>query len=551
MKLQEKQLFLLISISLVIATLIAYEPIRHNGFVSFDDHSYVTENPNVSGGITQRSIIWAFTKYYASNWHPLTWLSHMMDCELYGLKPLGHHITNLIIHIANSLFLFLMTAKMTGKIWSSVFVAAAFALHPLHVESVAWVSERKDVLSGFFWMLTILAYIHYVKRPGATRYMLILLFFILGLMSKPMLVTLPFVLILLDYWPLHRIHNMKLKAERRDDAVSESPDSQFSILNSVIEKIPFFVLSAVSCAVTLIAQKRSGTVVSLSEWPLHIRVVNALGSYFKYIVKMAYPKNLAILYPIQEKISVDAALLAVVGIIFILVMLRRGRPWLFVGLLWYLVTLLPVIGLVQTGSQMMADRYTYIPSIGIFIIIAWCAEEITVKKHIPKTITAAVMIVLLIVMVLLTRIQTGYWKNTTTLFGRAVAVIKNNYVMLDNLGRYLVKQGNYEDALRYFKEAVRVNPDYILAKNNLCATLLAQNKTDEAIDCFNEALQKEGKWPDIYKIYFGLGLAYEKKGDFENARLNYKKTLSIAPDFEPANKCLESLLLKQGKNPKQ
>jgi hypothetical protein len=279
----------------------------------------------------------------------------MLDCEIYGLNPLGHHITNLLIHIIDTLLLFFLLSRMTNTVWRSAFVAAAFALHPIHVESVTWVAERKDVLSGLFWMLTIIAYVHYTKHANIKRYMLVLLLFVMGLMSKPMVVTLPFVLLLLDWWPMNRYR--------------KAPARQL-----IAEKVPLFVLSATTSVITFAAQKLTETVWSIKVWPLPTRLINALECYFNYIMKMFYPKGLAVLYPITNKPTIDAAVLAVVGIIVLLRVLGRGRPWLVVGLLWYLGTLVPVIGLVQVGIQIMADRYTYLPSIGVFIIIAWAAR---------------------------------------------------------------------------------------------------------------------------------------------------------------------------------
>jgi Tfp pilus assembly protein PilF len=530
MQLNNKQLLLLIITALVAATFVAYEPIQYNGFVTYDDNRYIVENPNVSGGITRDSIIWAFTKLYAANWHPLTWLSHMLDCELYGLNPLGHHITSVLIHVVNSVLLFLLLWKTTAAIWRSAFVAAAFALHPIHVESVAWAAERKDVLSTLFWMLTILAYVHYVKRPNVGRYMLVILAFVMGLMSKPMVVTLPFVLLLLDYWPLDRLQNFKA-----------------SFFNLFYEKIPLFVLSAASCVITFVAQKSGGAVESLTSWPWHARIVTALGSYFYYVEKILYPKGLAVLYPFPERISIQAALTTVIGAAILLLLLGRGRRWLVVGLLWFLGTLVPVIGLVQVGAQLMADRYTYIPAIGIFIIIAWGAEEIFSKKHLPKALPASASAVVITAMVLTTRVQTGYWRDMATLFERSIAVTKNNYIILYDYGHNLCDRNKFDEGLVYLKEAARINPMYMPAVDGICTALLAQNKFDEAINCFNEALQKAKDWPGTYEIYVGLGYAYEQKGNLDLAEANYRKALTMNPENEFARSNLESILVRQGR----
>jgi Tfp pilus assembly protein PilF len=532
----------IISIGIVIASLVAYEPIRRNGFVDYDDPRYITENPNVTGGITRDSIIWAFTKLYAANWHPLTWLSHMVDCQLFGLNPVGHHITNLLIHVVNSLLLFLLLWKTTAAIWRSAFVAAAFALHPIHVESVAWAAERKDVLSGLFWMLTILAYVHYVKRPNVGRYMLVILAFVMGLMSKPMVVTLPFVLLLLDYWPLQRNPQDTRSAET---GPFRKPGGLPRWL--VIEKIPLFVLSAASCVITFIAQKNSQAVVTLTNWPLYVRIINALSCYYNYVAQMLYPKGLAVLYPAPDRLFINSAAAAVMGVVVLLVLWGRGRRWLVMGLLWYLGTLVPVIGLVQVGAQIMADRYTYIPSIGVFIIIAWGAEEIFSKKHLPKAVLASAAAIVIVAMVLTTRVQTGYWQDTATLFKRAITVTKNNYTMLNNYGAYLCAQGNFEEGLRYSEEALRIYPNFIPAQSNICAGLLAQKKVDDAISCYNETLQRAKDLPDAYKLHFGLGLAYVRKGNLDLAEINFKKALTLRPDFVPAQNGLASVLARKGR----
>ena len=553
---RQKRVMFLISAVLVAATLAAYEPIRHNDFVMYDDYAYVTENPNVNGGITQRSVIWAFTKS-RGDWNPLTWLSHMLDCEIYGLNPLGHHITNVLFHIANSLLLFWVLQKMTGAIWRSAFVAAAFALHPLHVESVAWAAERKDVLSGLFWMLTMLAYIRYAQRPNFKRYVLVLLAFAMGLMAKPMLVTLPFVLLLLDYWPLDRFGDSKLVRRPvrrspdvvyRDEAGSFSGGG-FSILNLLLEKVPMFVLSVTSSVITLVVQKRGEAIVSLENCPLGVRIINTLGCYFNYIVKMLYPKGLAALYPPPAQITTDAAAMAVMGAAMLLVLWGKGRRWLVVGLLWYVGTLVPVAGLVQAGAQIMADRYTYLPSIGVFIIVAWGAAEIFAKLSHPKPAAATAGAAAVIAMVLMTRIQVSYWRDSPTLFERAIAVTKNNYVMHHNYGLYLCRQGQYEEGIRHFKESALICPKYLDAQQSICWALLQQKKFDEAISCLTNALQERNDWPEKHKMYYSLGLAYEQKGNLAQAEANYRKAITLKPDFAPTRDGLASVLTRQGKPP--
>ncbi len=545
----QRQVLFFISATLIAATLIAYEPIVHNGFVNYDDTYYVTKNPNVQDGITLDSVVRAFTKMHEINWHPLTWLSHMLDCEIYGLNPLGHHITSLLIHIANSLLLFLLLFRMTGSVWKSAFVAAAFALHPIHVESVAWVSERKDILSGLFWMLTIIAYIRYARSPNIKKYLLVLLVFAMGLMSKPMVVTLPFVLLLLDWWPLDRF------AQRENSAATATTERQITPIDCpkamlphlVVEKVPLIVLSAILSVITFVLQKQSGTMGSLKDCPLQNRIINSLGCYLSYVVKIFYPKGLAVLYPIPVKTTIDSAALAIMGVVMLLVLWGRGRRWLVVGLLYYLGTLVPVIGLVPVGFQIIADRYTYLPSIGVFIIVAWGAEEILSKTRYSKVIAAYGAAAILAAMVVATRIQVGYWHDSGTLYEKTLAVTENNFTIHYNYGVYLHEQGRYDEGIRHFKEAVRLCPELLTARQIILQALLKKNKFDEAVHSYTEALQERNDWPEMHKMYAGLGWAYEQKGDLVLAETNYNKALKFKADYEYALNRLRDVLTQQGK----
>ncbi len=373
---------ILICLFLVLATLTVYWQVGNYEFVNFDDDKYIIENFHVQKGLTRDSVIWAFTATHVSNWHPLTWLSHMLDFQLYGLNPSGHHLTNVFFHLVNTLLLFLVLKLMTGALWRSGLVAALFAVHPLHVESVVWVAERKDVLSTLFWMLTLWAYLGYTKRPGVKRYLVILLAFALGLMAKPMLVTLPFVLLLLDYWPLKRIElgqsAIGLPAASQPSTIANKPGAQaFRLL---LEKTPMFVLAAVSSVVTFIVQKSGGAVGALETYPFKIRMANALLSYVIYLKKMIWPQNLAVFYPHPGQ-SLPMWQAAGAGLLLVVVsiaVIRAGRryPYLPVGWLWYVGTLVPVIGLVQVGDQAMADRYTYVSLIGLFIVVAWGVPDV-------------------------------------------------------------------------------------------------------------------------------------------------------------------------------
>jgi len=377
--------------------------------------------------------------------------------------------------------------------------------------------------------------------------MLVLLAFITGLMSKPMVVTLPFVLVLLDYWPLNRIHNLEFRI-RNEELKEKTGNSKFSILNSFYEKIPLFVLSAISCVITYTAHKHEQAIVSPSVMPLFVRIINTIGCYFSYTVKIIYPKGLAILYPLPDKVSTDTAVLAIMGLVLLLYFYVRGRPWLVVGLLWYIGTLVPVIGLVQVGRQLMADRYTYLPSIGLFIIIVWGIEEIITKYRFPKVIAIISAAVIITTMTLLTRIQTGYWQNSEKLFTRAISVTANNYVMHDAYGLYLCRCGRLAEGVRQFQEAVRINPGYAAGRINLCQGLMELGRTDEAINCYLESLKVVFSYEKKCKLYTGLGFAYEKKGELDLAILNYKKALELAPDYTPAKQGLASVLQKEGKS---
>jgi len=491
---KRQKIILLVYLALALATAIAYEQVRHNDFVSYDDFAYVTENPDVSSGITRNSVIWAFTSVHVGNWHPLTGLSHMLDCQLFGLDAFWHHLTNLFFHIANTLLLFAVLKKITGAVWRSAFVAAAFALHPLHVESVAWLAERKDVLSGLFWMLTIAAYIRYAQHPAIRKYLLVVLVFALGLMAKPMLVTLPFVLLLLDYWPLGRFQ-WSPESINAISTPSESINAAYrkaTMFRLISEKIPLFVLSAASSVVTFIAQKSQAAVMSTEILPVNLRVANALVSYFSYIGKLFYPTRLAVLYPfsgdsLNWQPIVSLLLLAVIsaGVIY----KARRCPYLAVGWLWYIGTLVPVIGLVQVGSQAMADRYTYLPSIGIFIMVAWGANDLVAKWRYRKIVLAAMAGIILSVMLLCTKMQVQHWLNSLTLFKHAITVTENNFVMHYNFANALRRDGKIDQAIGHFEETVRINPKYYNGQNNLALAYYLKGKMSRAITCWRKAIE--------------------------------------------------------------
>ncbi len=513
---------ILICLFLVIATLAVYWQVRNHEFVAYDDGLYVTENPYVRAGLTSESILWAFTATHANNWHPLTWLSHMLDVELYGMNPGQHLMTNVLFHIANTLLLFLTLSRMTGQgipltpsLWQSAFVAALFALHPLHVESVAWVAERKDVLSTFFWMLTMLSYAWYVERPGIDRYLPVFLFFMLGLMAKPMLVTLPFVLFLLDCWPLNRFHKDSGIWEFRNSKINFSVP-QFLSSSVFLEKIPLLILTAASSVVTYLAQQ--SVAASLEVCPFHIRIANALVSYISYIGKMICPVHLALLYPHPRTFpgwQVAGAFFLLALITFLIIRNIRQRPWLAVGWLWYLGTLVPVIGLVQVGLQGMADRYTYIPLIGLFIMIAWGIPELLSPIRIrgwryKKKWGAVFAVILILILMAATRMQVRYWKDSVTLFEHSLDVTTDNGAVHCVLGTLFLSRGNPGKAVEHYSEGLRLGPDHaLLVHNNLGVALFQKGRVDEAIFHFKKALQI--------------------KSDYANALDNLKKAYAVQP----------------------
>ena len=525
----------LLSLFIIIMTLATFYPIKNHEFIDYDDDNYVTANPHVQGGLSWKGLTWAFTTNHVSNWHPITWITHMVDCELYGLSPKGPHLNNLLLHVANTLLLFLLLHHMTKRLWRAFFTAALFALHPLHVESVAWVAERKDVLSTFFGMLAIGAYVRYIERPGLKYYLTSLVFFALSLMSKPMLVTLPFLLLLLDYWPLGRF--------RFDTHVTMYDKKSFPFLAA--EKIPFFVMSIIMSAIAFFLQKGSGAMPSFIS--LKIRIANALVSYLTYVEKMFWPQNLAVFYPHRGpllstwEILLSGALLLIITVLVF--QMRRRRGYLTFGWLWYLGTLVPVIGVVQIGMQAMADRYTYIPLIGPFVMISWGAYDILKgwRHHRPfLAITGGLIIALLITCAYG---QIGYWKNTATLFEHALKVTKGNYLAHNNLGLALAEEGKFEEAAKHFTEALRINPMHVYAHNNLGLVLTNRGRYGEAEKHFREAIRIR---PDFYEAHNNLGRVQARQKKYHKAAGHYAEALRINPEYVQALSNLGILLAVQG-----
>jgi tetratricopeptide (TPR) repeat protein len=564
----------------------------HHEFIGYDDETYVYDNPMVARGLTLKGLVWAFTRVHSFNWHPLTWLSHMLDCQLYGLHPGGHHLTNVILHTATVIALFLVLRQMTGALWRSAFVAAVFAIHPLRVESVAWVAERKDVLSGLFFMLTIGAYIHYARRPWSWgRYGLVMLLFSLGLMCKPMLVTLPVVLLLLDYWPLQRVEHRELS-------------------RLALEKLPLLALSAASCVVTLFAQ--TGAMQSTTSFSVPLRLGNALAACMVYLGQMVWPAGLAVFYPFPHiglpawEVALAGMLLA--GLSAAALWQKRNQPWILTGWLWYLVMLLPVAGVIQVGDQAHADRYTYLPQIGIYVAVTWLVAGWRMSRAALGGLMAGVVGVLMVC----AWKQTAYWQNSETLWTHTLASTTGNYAAHVSLGNVLLQKGRVDEAINQYQEALQIRSNYADARlnlgnalhqegrmdeainqyqlaleikpddagahNNLGNVLLEQGRTDEAINQYQLALQIDPAIAEAHnnvgtalygkgrvdeaivhyqealqinrryaEAHYNLGNALDRKGRTDEAITHYREALEIKPDYAEARNKLGNVLLEQGR----
>ena len=495
-----------------------YFQVHNFDFVNFDDRETIIGNTHIRDGITLAGLAWAFTSAYAANWFPVTWISHMVDFQLFGLDSGWHHLTNLAIHLASTALLFALLQRMTKRLWESAFVSFVFALHPLHVESVAWVTERKDVLSAFFWILTIWLYLDYLDRPGPRRYLLALGAFCLGLMSKQMLVTLPFVLLLLDYWPLAR------------------PGI------ALVEKAPYFTLSAVVSLVTYKVQHAAGAVTALDSIPIATRAENAVISYVAYLAQFFWPSGLAVFYPYPPVLPVwqivgSALILVAISALVLL------RPYLAVGWLWYLGTLVPVIGLVQVGLQARADRYTYIPMIGISMMLAWGASEIMARWPRVRFPLQVVAVSVCLAWVALTWTQIQYWQNSVTLFEHTIVSTENNFIAHSNLGVVLAERGKTQDALRNLFASVEENPNHNDARNNLGALLGELGRTDEAAEQFAQAIRIS---PNDAHAHNNLGNTLVARQRFAEAANEFRTALQLLPDFALAHFGLAGALLNLG-----
>ena len=512
------------------------QTLRHD-FINYDDDLYVYENPNVVSGLTRPAILWAFTHAHAGSWHPLTSLSHMLDCQVYGLNAGGHHFTNVLLHTLAVILLFLFLQQVTRAPWRSAFVAAVFAVHPLRVESVAWIAERKDVLSGVFFMLTLLAYARYVSgERSLLRYLLVAFFFALGLMAKPMLVTLPPVLLLLDYWPLCRFGSRSL-----GNAANFVPRSTFSRL--VAEKVPLFLLSLLSLLLTWWAQR--AFMRSTSEIPLVLRAENAIVSYVRYLRQLLWPVDLAPFYPHPRATLplpvVIAAAALLVAISAVVLYYGRKRPYLTTGWGWYLIMLLPVIGLVQVGDQALADRYTYLPQIGIVLAITWTAADVTAGIRQLQRFVAFTAVTVTVTLAWCACHQTGYWRNSESLWLQTLAVTKNNDLAHNNLGSVWWRSGRVDDAIREYQAALEITPESPLARNNLGSAFLKQGKVAEAIQEFQRVLSRD---PQSITGRFNLAGALLRSGRATEAVAEYEKALAIKPDFAQGHLALGNALMR-------
>jgi Tfp pilus assembly protein PilF len=516
---------LCIYVLLFLATLAVYSQVRHFDFVNFDDPEYIGENNHVRAGLTWNGLVWAFTSYDAANWFPLTWVSHMAAYEFFGLRSGWHHATNVLFHALASLLLFAALKRMTGAVWRSALVAFLFALHPLHVESVAWIAERKDVLCAFFWCLTLWCYARYAQQPGLGRYLLVLLGFCGGLMAKPMIVTLPFVLLLLDLWPLRRANRLSI----------------------LWEKVPLFALAAGVSLATYVAQQQGHAVRLLSALHAGLRIANALVTYMVYIARMFWPAKLAVYYPYSHELPVwraVAAGVALAGITTLVLRWFRSHPYLAVGWFWYLGTLVPVIGFVQVGGQSSADRYTYLPMVGLTIMLSWGTADFLQRYPRAKTVAVVLAAAACSACLVLTWFQLRYWANSGTLFEHAVEVTRDNHIAHNNLAAYYVAQMRNEEAWGHAIEALRIRPNYAEAHVNLATILRRLGKADESEREYRVALSLQ---PDNVEAHSGYGALLLGQGRTDEAMREFWEVVQLRPEYANGRYDLGRMLASVGR----
>jgi tetratricopeptide (TPR) repeat protein len=535
--------------AVAIMTTVLFQQVRTFEFVNYDDHEYVTENAHVRSGLTSTSVFWALTSLDSHNWHPLTWLSLELDYTLYGLNPAGFHVTNVALHLANTLLLFWVLRRITGETARSAAVAALFALHPLHVESVAWVSERKDVLSTLFWLLTTLVYVRYVARPSLGRYSIVVASFVLGLSAKAMLMTLPCVLLLLDFWPLGRL-SAERGTEYEDRNKPAHPRSPLRVPRSALtrlflEKIPLFAVSFLCGLVAIAAQSKQGAIVPLVEFPVSDRVANALVAYVAYVGKAVWPSRLAVFYPYaRHGLAVAIAAAAVLLAISLLVDWRRSRqPYLAVGWLWYVVTLAPVIGLVQVGEQALADRYTYVPLIGLLIAVVWGVADLTAHFGTSRWLVATLAAVAFIALGTTTWTQLGYWRDSVQLWRHAIEVGGENHVACTGLGVALRQHGLTDEALQWLEKAAALAPAYAPARDNLGLVLFRLGRFAESRIEYEALLRIE---PGYARAHRMLAAVFKAEGNLEDAAAEGRTAVRIDPNDWQSHWELAKVLAKQG-----
>jgi Flp pilus assembly protein TadD len=534
---------LLIGGGLIVAVVAVYGQVISHHFINLDDDIYIYENPMVIAGLTTKGVLWAFTTFHAANWHPLTWLSHILDAQVFGLNPGAHLAVNVFLHILNSLLVFALLKNMTRRVWRSAIVAALFALHPMHVESVAWAAERKDVLSVFFALLSLVAYIRYAMaaHPSWKRFVPVTLSLALALMAKPMFVTWPFVMLLLDYWPLNR---MKWRPHNGLNQLARG------LVPLVREKIPIFVLAAASVVITYIAQSRGGAVRQFADAPLLLRISNALVSYAKYIVSLLWPSGLGVYYPFSAEgippWQLVASLVLLAGVTIVVMREKENQGYLLTGWGWYLGTLVPVIGLVQVGGQAMADRYSYIPSIGLFVMVVWGVSDLIRQRQLLYRAAALGVVVWLVILGSLAYIQVGFWRDSITLFRHTLLVAPENLVAHYNLAHALGKQGNLNEAIVHFGEALRIKPDFFDALINMGVTLNDQRKFAEAATYLTRAVELQ---PHSSKAHLQLAISLAQDGRSDEAMGHFYTALEFSPNDPDVRTNLGLMLARLGKLP--
>jgi protein O-mannosyl-transferase len=528
---------LLILLGLAMVTFGIYAQVIGHQFITLDDDSYIKENPVVNRGVTLAGLAWAFTTFHQANWHPLTWIAHMIDSQLFGMKAGGHLLVNALIHVANTLLVFWFLLRTTHARWPSALVAALFALHPLHVESVAWAAERKDTLCTFFGLLSLIAYVRYAEAPSIRRYAWTAITLALGLLAKPMLVTWPFVMLLLDYWPLHRFQKSEVRSQRS------------VVRGLVIEKIPLLVLVAVSAVITFLAQSHAGAVRTFTEAPIALRLSNALVSYAKYLLITFWPNDLAVFYPyagIPAWQIIGAALLLIAITAFCFFQPRKHSGYLIVGWLWFLGTLVPVIGLVQVGAQTMADRYFYIPSIGLFTVLVFGLADIAKMRRVTPWLSAAVASGILLALATLTNAQIHRWSDSFTLFKHALAVTPPNYTIETSLGLALGKSNRYDDAAAHFQKALKIRPDFYDALFNMGVIRFYQGRLLEAVEYYQAAIHVQ---PGAPAAHMQLALALWKQNRREAACDEMRRASQLAPKDAAIRSDLGLALAESGRIP--